>query len=544
MLLLEAAHLKKSFGDKLVLDISRVSIYANDKIGIVGDNGCGKTTLLSILAGITLPDEGFVKAATPISFAQQLNDSTNDAEPYLLRQFQVGTKASYIKASGGEQTRLRLAAALSGNSRLLFADEPTSSLDREGVQLALKKLEAVETLVLISHDRWLLDKLCNRIWYLQDGHITDFKGNYTAFKEQNALATAYAQDEYQQYRNEQSRLQKAIVETTRRAKSVRKTPARMGNSEARLHRRESTEIEQKIHRQAKTLETRLAHLEAKEKPKAALVVKMNFALTNPPHNKEVVEARSLSFAYGDNTLFKNTGFSILNGRKTALLGKNGVGKSTLLSLIADGHPAIRVVPKVKTGYFYQDFFNLSLTQTILENIMRTSVQDESTARTVLARLLFRRDDVYKKAGVLSGGERVRLAMGKLLTSNANLLLLDEPTNFLDIPSVEATQSLLREYEGAVVFVSHDESFTAGIAERFLTIENQQITTFEGDMAAYRQNQSKATASPPKTDAATPSRMILEMQMARVVSAMSAKNADAQALDAEYQALLEQYRRLS
>ena len=187
-----------------------------------------------------------------------------------------------------------------------------------------------------------------------------------------------------------------------------------------------------------------------------------------------METEDLSFSYPDgNEIFRNAIFRLPRGSRTVLMGDNGAGKTTLINLILKGEK-VRIVPKAKIGYLQQNLKNLSQTDTVLESTLKNSVQPINVARNILARLLFTASDVNKPVSVLSGGERIRLAFAKIFVSDANVLVLDEPTNYLDIPSVEAIQELLSEYEGTMLLVSHDRTFVKAIATQVLSIRDKQI----------------------------------------------------------------------
>ena len=203
-----------------------------------------------------------------------------------------------------------------------------------------------------------------------------------------------------------------------------------------------------------------------------------FSLTDPPRNPIIIEAEHLSFSYPNGKeVFRNATFRLLRDSRTVLLGENGSGKTTLIRLILEGE-LVRIVPKAKIGYLKQDLSDLRPDKTVLENVTETSIQSSSIVRTVLARLLFTAGDIQKPVSVLSGGERVRLAFARILVSNANVLILDEPTNYLDIPSIEAVQSLLSEYEGTMLFTSHDSAFVRAIATNSVVIQDKQILPVE------------------------------------------------------------------
>jgi len=319
-------------------------------------------------------------------------------------------------------------------------------------------------------------------------------GNYSFYKRQAELKRRQAWEDYEQYTGERDRLNASLNDMRSRSKAMLKTPKRMGNSEARLHKREGTERQEKVHNSQKALETRIEKLEVKEKPREAENVRIDFSLTDPPRNKIVIEANELDFSYGERAIFKDASFFVPGGSKTALIGPNGSGKTTLLNLIAGRQEGIRLAPKARIGYFYQGFENIDDDKTVLENTIYGSVQKELVVRLTLARLLIKRDDVLKPARVLSGGERIKLSFAMLFCSDCNVLLLDEPTNYLDMPSLEVLQTLLSEYEGTVLFVSHDRAFVETVATRLLIIENGPITAFEGTLSEYEEHQSRKNHS--------------------------------------------------
>ncbi|AEV68989.1 ribosomal protection-like ABC-F family protein [Acetivibrio clariflavus] len=534
MLILEAADIKKYYSDRLIIEIDEFKVYSGDKIGIVGPNGSGKTTLMNILAKDIEPDKGFVKHYSPIAYIRQFSDEGIRADQKLLKEFNLACKSHQRVFSGGEKTRIKIANAFSNESILLFADEPTANLDYKGVELLKQKLSKVDSLILISHDRHLLDSLCNKIIEVKDGKLKYYNGNYSFYKKQSEIEYESALQEYEKYISEKASIEAAIKDRLERSKSMRKAPKRMGNSEARLHKREATEKQKKIHNSINSMLTRLNKLEVKEKPKDLPKIKLDFSLTMPPENRIVIAAENLSFSYGTKKIFDRVCFNIPNGSKTALWGENGTGKSTLLNLIyQNSSSSIRIVPKAKIGYFYQAFDNLEYDKTVLENVMRDSVQTQSVVRTILARLLFKTDDVFKKVECLSGGERIKVSFAKLFVSDANILLLDEPTNYLDIQSIEALENVLKDYEGTVLFVSHDSEFVNSVADRILVFENGIITAFEGKLEDYWQSRQKSKDS----SAWETEKIILEMKISEIVAKLSSPSADKEFLEAEYQRLV-------
>lgn len=260
---------------------------------------------------------------------------------------------------------------------------------------------------------------------------------------------------------------------------------------------------------------------------------MDFSLTDPPANKRWIVCEGLTFGYGDRTIFREARFNLSKGSKTAIIGENGAGKTTLLNLIYQRNQAIRLAPRVRLGYFYQDFDHFDPHKTALENVLTDSVQNETTARTILAGLRITGDAVHKPISVLSGGEKLKVALAKLLTSDANLLLLDEPTNYLDTDSLEALQNLLQAYQGAILLVSHDQAFVNAVANQLFIIEDQQITAFDGNLALYQ----KRRTGPSPSAGSDAQKTLLQLRLTEIVTKMDLPGADREALEVEYQATL-------
>ncbi len=535
MLILEAANIKKYYRDRLIINIEGLKIYSGDKIGIVGQNGSGKTTLMNILSKDIETDEGIVKQFCDIAYIRQFSDENISAGQKLLKEFNLSQKANQKVFSGGEKARIKIANAFNSENLIVFADEPTANLDYQGIELLKQKLAKVDSFLLISHDRTLLDSLCNRIIEVRDGKLKYYNGNYSFYKRQSEIEQEQALSEYEDYISKKANLESSITERQGKCQSMRKAPKRMGNSEARLHKRETTEKQKKIHKSINIITTRIEKLDVKEKPRELPKIKLDFSMTSPPENKIVISADKLSFSYGSRKLFDKACFNIPNGTKTALWGENGTGKSTLLNLIYQNNDNIRIVPKAKIGYFHQGFENLDYSKTVLENVIRDSVQTQTVVRTILARLLIRTDDVYKEVQCLSGGERIKVSFAKLFVSDANVLLLDEPTNYLDMLSIEALESVLSDYEGTVLFVSHDSTFLNLVADRLLIFENQTITTFEGTLEAYKLSRQKTQVK----DRSETEQMVLKMKIAETVAKLSSPNADKEALEREYQRLVDE-----
>ena len=545
ILLLECGKIKKAFGDRLVVDLEGLRIYAGDRIGVVGANGAGKTTLLNILSQRLEPDEGWVKLYTKCAYVSQLAPpKKKKISPEMASKFGVATVWSETM-SGGEKTRFKLAASFEADYPLLFADEPTSNIDLEGIELLERRLSEFQgAFVIISHDRDFLDQLCNRILEVEDGKVQLYNGNYSAYSAQKAEERARAQFEYERYLTEKKRLERAAVALRQKARSIKKTPKRMGNSEARLHKMGSQKGKAALERSVKSIEARIRQLEIKEKPKKQEVLKLDIQEGKRLYSKVVIEGRNLNKSYGDLVIFEDAEFVITNGAKVALLGPNGSGKTTLLKMIMNREDGIRIAPGAEIGYFSQEMEILDENLTILENVMAESRYEESFARTLLARLLLKREDVFKPVGVLSGGERVKVSFAKMLLKDLNLLILDEPTNYLDLNSLEVVEEVLGEYDQTLLLVSHDRRLISAVADQIMTIEDHKIKTFHGTYEEFLA-QKDAAAGQKGEEEIQAQISLLENRLAEIVGrlALASPKDDLEALDEEYHAVLGELKRL-
>ncbi len=484
-LILDARNIRKAYGDRELFFVESLAVYDGERIGIVGQNGAGKSTLIRILAGEDEPDEGMVRRFGETALIRQQGVPDEEGEGIYRSLFRAQEKHDGL--SGGEQTRNRISAALSAHPRLLFADEPSTDLDEEGLEMLRQQLEAYRgTMILISHDRMLLRQFCTRIWWLEEAKIYDFPGGYDAFAEERKRRRERAQFEYDQYKKEQKRLKESAQRMAEWASSVKKAPSRMGNSEARLHTREYTNAILQISHAKRTVQNRMEKMEVKEKPVPLPEIRMKLGVLSPIGAKTALEVRCEHMEAGGKVLLEKTGFSLPTGSRTALTGANGCGKTTLLTALAgaesDGASfsgSVRFNPQTKVGWFDQHHERtLREDRTVLENVTEESVHPQAFARTVLSSLGFEREDAFKPVSVLSGGERAKTAVAKLLLMDLNLLVLDEPTNHLDLFTLEALEELLSGYGGTVLFVSHDELFVQKVSTRRIRFENRKLIASE------------------------------------------------------------------
>lgn len=544
MLLIEVSKIKKYFKDRLILDIDNLKIDSQDKIGVVGRNGVGKTTLINILTQRLELDEGWVKLYGSYSYISQLEPPSNkNITDEMASKF--GIESTWNEhMSGGEKTRFKIVNALENHSMVLFADEPTSNVDMRGIELMEEMFKKYQgALIVISHDRNFLDQLCNKILEIENSKIKIYNGNYSDYKKQKTQERQRAQFEYEEYTKEKKRLEKVIYGTKQRVKNMKKAPKRMGNSEARLHKMGSQKAKANLERAVKNVEKRIEHLEVKEKPKEQPGIKLDVLDSSKIYSKIVLEGKNINKSFGRKSILKNAEFKIYNGTKIALIGPNGCGKSTLIKMIMDGEESIRIAKGAKVGYFSQDMNILNNNLSILENLMESSIYPENFVRLLLARLLFKREEVYKKVSVLSGGERVKVSFAKILLQDINLLVLDEPTNYMDIDAIEVIEETLKDYDRTLLFVSHDRRFVDVVADHIMTIENYKTKIFPGNYTEYISRRNNSLNNYEKE--IKKQTMILKNRLSEVIGKLSmpSKDDDVEMLNQEYHEILKELKRL-
>lgn len=474
--------IKKYYGDRLILDIEKLEILEGDKIGLVGENGAGKSTLLKVLIQEEDIDKGNVYLTNSYSYISQLDEFSGEININSINKRINSPKEYNDYLSGGEKVKLKIKAALENNVSLIIADEPTSNLDRN----TIKELEDIfasydGAFILVSHDRDFLDKTCKLIIEINEGKIKIYKGNYSKYINLKKEENERSGKEYKEYISEKNRLEKAIIVKENQGNSIRSTPKRMGNSEARLHRKMGGQKgKKKIDNAIKNLENRIDHLEVKEKPKNEKDIKIRIKSGLEIVTKTPIIVKDLNLIAGNKILAEKVSFRIIKGKKVGLIGDNGSGKSTLIKeLLNNEKEEIKVNSKVSIGYFDQELKILEEEKSILENIKEDSSFDESFIRINLDGFGFKGDTVYKKVETLSGGERVKVALCKIILGDNNLLILDEPTNFLDIISMESLEKALVNTDKTLILVSHDKRFIENICDYIIYFEDEKIKSFDG-----------------------------------------------------------------
>ena len=434
-----------------------VSFHLEDKekAAIVGINGSGKTTLLRCILGIEEADEGsiaFSKEKKMDYLAQQHADIETENE-------------DYDTLSGGQKTRKRLEEILQEKPDLLILDEPTNHLDIGSIQWLEKVLKRYDgAVLLVSHDRYFLDRIVTKVIDLERGKVRMYQGNYSAYAEKKRQLR---EAEWKAFQNQQAEIkhQEAVIEKLKQF-----------NREKSIKRAESRE-------------KMLLKVERLEKPEELEnEMKLLFSPRESSGN-DVLMAKELGKSYDGKRLFSHGTFSLQKGEHVALIGDNGTGKTTLLKilngLIQADEGEFRLGSKVKIAYYDQEHAVLHMEKTLFDEIQDTYPDMNNTkVRNVLAAFLFTGDDVYKRIQDLSGGEQGRVSLAKLMLSDANFLILDEPTNHLDIQGKEVLEEAIRNYEGTVLYVSHDRYFINKTATRIIELFSNRFDNYIGNYDYY------------------------------------------------------------
>ncbi len=454
-MILNISNLNKAYLEKPVLRDISFHIEDKEKAAIVGINGSGKTTLIKCILGEEEPDSGLIAFSKDKKLgylAQQHADMAHEDE-------------DYDTLSGGQKTRKRLEEILQDKPDLLILDEPTNHLDIESIQWLEKVLKRYDgAVLLVSHDRYFLDRVVTKIIDLDNGKARMYRGNYSEYAEKKRQLR---EAELKAYLNQQEELrhQQAVIDKLKQF-----------NREKSIKRAESRE-------------KMLAKVERLEKPEA-LRNEMRLALTpSILSGNDVLSVKGLAKAFGEKTLFSNVSFELKRGEHVAVIGANGTGKTTLLKILNCMEEAsageFRLGSNVQIGYYDQEHAVLHMEKSIFDEIQDAYPDMNNTrVRNVLAAFLFTGDDVYKRIGDLSGGERGRVSLAKLMLSNCNFLILDEPTNHLDIQGKEVLEDALNSYEGTVLYVSHDRYFINRTAGRILELFETRFDNYIGNYDYY------------------------------------------------------------
>ncbi|MEK4555625.1 ribosomal protection-like ABC-F family protein [Jeotgalicoccus sp. FSL K6-3177] len=477
-----------------ILAIDNITVQEHKTIGLIGRNGSGKTTLLNYIA----------------NNAEQL---TNENIIYI-RQL----KNADFKKSGGETTKVYLQEGLKNSAGVILLDEPTTHLDETNAAWLFDELKQKKALKIVaSHDRDFLDKIADEIWSIEDTKIAVYPGNYSHYKEIEAHNKQRAKLEYDKYIREKQHLEKAVENKSRQAALSNRVYDKETNRYVTKETPYFNKMQKKLDKVRTSMESRLNQLEEKEKPEEEKQVIFYTQDIEKLGGKTVIRLERETVKRQEKELLKDVSLYLKATDKVSITGKNGSGKTTLLNYIYEKYQ----FSNLDIGYFYQQLESLDLNSSILKNIQNSSNYDETTVRTALARLNIKGDEVHKTVSVISGGERVKVQLVKLLMSNSQVLILDEPTNFLDVHSIEALEDMLKSYPGLIILVSHDKRFRNSIAETSYNIEDCKLVNPD---------------TPPPRNSSKDELLVLETQITRVLSELS--EGSTPELEAEFERLLQ------
>lgn len=538
MIILNTAGITKFYGGQLVLDGLSWSLNKGEKVGLVGPNGAGKSTLFRLIAGVDTPDAGTIYrypglsigylAQTPrldpdstvLAEALSASDAVAELEAELRRLEQrMGEPAVYENPrklqrtiemhektmeafeeagglnyrsrvestlrglgfskdqldspirglSGGEKKLVGLAKVLVRQPDLMLLDEPDNHLDLAGKRF-LEELIAdyPGTVVIISHDRYLLDVVADSIADLDHGDITVWPGNYSEYAYAKQMALAQQQHRYKAQQKEIRRLEQSI---------------------ARLMSRGY----EKFVRRGRSMQKRLDKMDKEEKPELGPRT-MKLTLKAERGSDKVLEVNDLAKAFGDDVLFEGIDLLVWSGERVGLVGPNGAGKSVLFRiLLKQEEPTwgeVKLGPSITTAYYSQEHQTLDVGREVVDEVRSVQPMYLGEAYGFLGRFLFDKAMAHKPVGELSGGEKSRLQMAKLMLEEANFLLLDEPTNNLDIPSCEVLEDALDEYAGTVFVISHDRYFLDRVVDRIIELEDGHATEYWGNYTDYQRQKNR------------------------------------------------------
>ena len=540
MLVASFHNVSAHFGSQIVLERISLQIDESEKLGLIGRNGSGKTTLLNILTGNVEPTSGSVVVpdSTTVGYVPQYIDARDDVtvQDYLLEDYNrvsnelrraeealesaneadtaraldvyqqaldaydrmdgerfvdearsilasmglEGKHAQQIGSlSGGEQNVLSLTRALLTKPDLLLLDEPGNHLDFLGMAWLEDFLLRFRGAVLVvSHNRYLLDRVAGGILELENGRVTRYEGNYSAYRAQRLRGLLSQQSDYVANQKRLARLEELVhrFEQIARANSDPAWGRRLRARRSQLEREK---------RQA---------VEKPEFDTSAIRTRFDSA---PTRANIAVRVRSYSRGYGEALLFEDAEMEINGGETVALVGANGTGKSTLLKDIVENgdwdSEHIRVGPSMKIGYSAQQQETLDDDQTVVQQVREAAPMSNEAAFALLSALLFDHEDMSKLVGDLSGGERNRLQIARLMATKPNLLILDEPTNHMDIQSQEAVEEALEEFKGTLLVVSHDRYFLDKLAERVIEIRDRNMVSHPGGFSQFWQSRRPTDA---------------------------------------------------
>lgn len=525
MIDINLSKINKAYGTERVLNDIDITIQKGEKVALIGANGSGKTTILKIISKIENPNSGDVsirknavvgylsqipeeqdilikdyiyKAFDSLlelkrkleSLEENLTSDIKAIEKYTRLQeefidrggYEYETKIAKVLAafditeemlsrnfnslSGGEKTIISLIKLLLGSPDILLLDEPTNHLDIKRIEWLENYLNSYKgTVVIVSHDRYFLDKVVNKVFLLTKRGVESYFGNYSYFIKENENRLML---EFKAYKDQQK-----IIEAMKKSiKRLREYGHLCGDSGGEI-----------FYRRAASIEKRLEKLEKLDKPDEKKKLNVDFSDSSRTGH-DVLTLKNLSLGFTNKTLLERAKLDLYYKEKACLIGENGSGKTTLIKEILKGNPSIKLGTNIKLGYIPQEIIFENNEYTILEEARKHFIGPEEHLRSALFKFLFAGDTIYKKIKYLSGGEKVRLKLFCLIQNKYNFLILDEPTNHIDMDTREILENALIEFNGTILFISHDRYFINKVATHILELKDKKITKIIGNYDYY------------------------------------------------------------
>lgn len=535
-------NVKKDFGFKKVLKDISFEVQTGEKVVLVGRNGAGKTTIFDIISDKEKSDDGIraIRNGAKIGYLEQIPQEDDDGKKVkeviysgqqelldleremenvakkmenpendeelekLMKQYGSlqdeftnkggyeleenfskicsGCKISsdllereYGLLSGGEKTRVNLAKILYSNPDILLLDEPTNHLDIQSIEWLENFLKNYKGTVLInSHDRYFLDKVAEKTILIEKGEAEVFNGNYSYYLEENERRIM---EEFENYNDQQKKI-KAMKDAIKKLQEFGRLAAPGGEA---------------FFKRAASIQKRLEKMELLEKPEEKKKINLSFDV-KARSGKEVVNVEDLGVILGDNIILDSANMDVRYGEKLCIVGNNGSGKSTLIkTIMGEIEPVageVKVGDSVKIGYIPQEIKFEDNNADILTEFRKSFVGEETRARAILSKFMFNADNVFKRVGSLSGGEKVRLQLACLMQQDTNCIIMDEPTNHIDIDTREVLEEALQDYKGTLIAVTHDRYFANKLATRIVEIGDGKATSYLGNYDEYKRKKTQ------------------------------------------------------
>jgi len=468
-------NVEKAYGDKEVLKDINFNIRQREKVGLIGDNGCGKSTLLNMIYGEGKPDKGSV-----------LMDGYLKIE--YLRQEEM---SGWQNHSGGERTKQRLNKSFASDSDVLLLDEPTNNLDDESITMLIHQLKRYwGTVIVVSHDRYFLNQVVNKIIEIGRNGVNEFNGNYDEYMEFKKKSEADSRNRYFNDRKQQKKVEEAITKSKQWADKAHRDSRKKDSSGLKMgvkekRRAKAKKLDKKVKNDIKKLEKMKKTSESPLKKEKQVY----FEISNQKHHgKRVLQITDLVKSYGEKEIIKDSSLTILRGEKIALFGKNGCGKTTLIRMIAGQEPVdggkLWLSPSITPYIMSQSLAELPADTSVLDYLEMQLDDIRNLDKTKLHYLGLDAHNLSGKIGQMSYGERMKMKLAEFILGKAEFIILDEPTNHIDIKTRTTLENALSDYNGSLLIASHDRYLLKKICNKVIIFDDKRLIKLETSFKDY------------------------------------------------------------